>query len=132
MKLWKQWQYRIAAPAFVLALAFAPLGAVVADEPEVDDDDDVEMEVVSDPEAGEEEFVEEIRLPEQASDQARESAAQGLETANEAREGGREFGQERAEEARETGRDARETRGRPEGAGSQGQGGQGQGGSGRN
>jgi hypothetical protein len=45
--------------------------------------------------------ISEIRLPEQASPVARERAAKGLETANEARERAREFGQERAEQARE-------------------------------
>lgn len=46
-----------------------------------------------------------IELPEDASDTAREAAAFGLDTANEARERGRDFGQERAEQAREQARE---------------------------
>ncbi len=42
-----------------------------------------------------------LSLPETASDQARESSAFGLATANEARERSREFGQDRAADARE-------------------------------
>gem|GEM_PF-6059734 len=111
---------RVRIPALlVFLLALLPFAAAVADEHEVDDD--LVLEVIDDADAGEEDFVDEIRLPEQASDQARESAASGLETANEARERGRDFGQERAEQAREAGREARqeraEQRGRPEGVG---------------
>ena len=103
----------------VFLLALLPFVTAVADEHDIDDD--LVLEVVEDPDAGEEDFVDEIRLPTPVSDQARESAASGLETANEARERGREFGQERAEQAREAGREARqeraEQRGRPEGVG---------------
>lgn len=56
-----------------------------------------------------------LTLPEDAAEQARESAANGLDTANEARTRGRDFGQDRAAEAREQHRDAvrtmRESRG---------------------
>jgi hypothetical protein len=103
------------ASALALLLAVLPFGIASADEH--DADDDLVLEVVDDPDAGEEDYVEEIRLPEQASDQARESAAGGIETANEARERGRDFGQERAEQARELGREVRDGRGRPEGVG---------------
>jgi hypothetical protein len=48
-----------------------------------------------------ERVISEIQLPPTASPVAQERAAQGLETANEARERGREFGQERAEQARD-------------------------------
>lgn len=51
---------------------------------------------------------ENLALPETASPEAQENARQGLDTANEARERGREFGQERAEEARSRGQEARE------------------------
>ncbi len=43
-----------------------------------------------------------LELPAEASDQARESAAYGLDTANEARERAREHGQARADEARQS------------------------------
>jgi hypothetical protein len=52
-------------------------------------------------EADAERVISEIQLPETASPVARERAAQGLETANDARARGREFGLERAEQARE-------------------------------
>lgn len=52
-------------------------------------------------------IVEQIELPADASAQAVESSAFGLETANAAREQGREFGQARAEEARQRGEEAR-------------------------
>lgn len=75
-----------------------------------EDADDVTMEVVSDADADEAEFVEEIELPEAASDTARTRSAFGIDTANEARtkagEEGRAFGQSTAREARERGRDA--------------------------
>ncbi len=68
------------------------------------------MEVVSDADADEAEFVDEIELPEAASDTARTNAAFGIDTANEARtkagEDGRAFGQSTSREARERGRDA--------------------------
>lgn len=70
--------------------------------------DDVTMEVVEDPEADEREYVDEIELP--AAPEARENAAFGIDTANEARdrarEDGRAFGESTANEARELGRDA--------------------------
>ncbi len=47
----------------------------------------------------------ELRLPETASEQGKESSSEGLETANEAREKGRDFGRERAEQARQKGRE---------------------------
>lgn len=75
-----------------------------------EDGDDVTMEVVSDADADEAEFVDEIELPEEASDTARENAAFGIDTANEARtkarDDGRAFGESTSREAREQGRDA--------------------------
>jgi|GEM_PF-6080688 hypothetical protein len=80
---------------------------VWAQEEEVDD---FTMEVVSDADADEAEYVEEIELPEAASDTARDNAAFGIDTANEARknasEDGRAFGERTASEARQRGRDA--------------------------
>lgn len=64
-------------------------------------DEEVTIEVVDDSQSEPEEVISEIRLPESASDEARENAAHGLDTANRAREKRREFGQERASEARE-------------------------------
>lgn len=93
-----------AASMLLLGLVATP---VWADE---EGDEDVTMEVVSDAEADEAEFVDEIELPEAASDTARTNAAFGIDTANEARtkarEDGRGFGESTAREAREQGRDA--------------------------
>lgn len=100
----------------VFALALVPFSSVLADE----HDDALLLEVVDDENAGEEDFVDVISLPDEASDVARERSAFGIETANEARERGRDFGQERADRARELGREASEARGRPEGTGSGG------------
>ena len=76
-------------------------------------DDAVTMEVVDDADADERDYVDDIELPETASETARDKAAFGLDTANEARkraeEDGRSFGQataREAREAREQGRDA--------------------------
>lgn len=65
-------------------------------------DDEVTIDVVSDQDAMPEEVTSEIQLPEAASDQARESADDGLDAANSARENRREFGRDKASEARET------------------------------
>ena len=59
---------------------------------------------VIDEETTPEEVMEQIALPEDASETALEASAQGLETANEARRDGRAFGQSQAERAREDGR----------------------------
>lgn len=102
------------------------LTAVPAWAQEAQDDgdlNDVRMEVVGEPDAGEREFVEEIRLPETAAPEARDNAAFGLDTANEARqraadeaaEFGRSVARE-AREARESGRDADNARRAIEGA----------------
>lgn len=86
--------------------------------------DDVTMEVVSDADADEAEFVDEIELPEEASDTARDNAAFGINTANEARteasEDGRAFGESTSREAREQGRDAGNAADARDGAGSGG------------
>lgn len=75
---------------------------------------DVTMTVLES-EAEAERVISEIQLPQQASPVARERAAAGLETANEARERGREFGQERAEQARDRAAPGKpETPGRPD------------------
>lgn len=56
---------------------------------------------VVDENATPDEIMNRIELPEGRPDQAAEASAYGLETANAAREQGRDFGQERAEQARE-------------------------------
>lgn len=105
------------ASILLLGLIATP---VWADEEE--GDDDVTMEVVSDADADEDPFVNEIELPEEASDTARTNAAFGIDTANEARtkasEDGREFGESTAGEAREQGRDANDAANARDGAGS--------------
>lgn len=92
------------ASILLLGLIATP---VWADE---NDSGEVTMEVVSDADADEAEYVDEIELPEAASDTARTRSAFGIDTANEARtkagEEGRAFGQATAQEAREQGRDA--------------------------
>lgn len=67
-------------------------------------EDEVTIEVVGEAEAQPEGLTDTISLPEEAAEQAHESAAFGLETANRAREKGEDFGREQAEEARENGR----------------------------
>lgn len=62
------------------------------------------IEVVGDAEAQPEDISNAISLPEEAAAEARQNAAFGLETANNAREKGEESGEEQAEEAREQGR----------------------------
>lgn len=71
-----------------------------------DHQDGLTMQAIEAENNAEEELISDITLPENASPQAHENAAYGLNTANEARRRGREFGQERAEQARELGRDA--------------------------
>ncbi len=89
---------------YLLAVGFVGLlggAGAMADEL------DVTMDVV-DSDATEERVVRELRIPEPAAEAGREPPTEGLGSAPEARERGREFGQERAESARERGRDARE------------------------
>ena len=83
------------------ALIIGPVGQVVAD------DLDVTMEVVGE-HASEERIARELRLPEAADQTAEETSREGLETAGEARERGRDFGQDRAESARQRGEEARQ------------------------
>lgn len=66
---------------------------------------DVALEVVGDPEADEREFTDEILLPADADDVARDNAAFGIGAANRAREDGREFGEGVSDRARQVGRD---------------------------
>ena len=79
----------------VAALLFALSGAVLAE------DLDVTLSILEDEDMSEEVFVNEIALPFQAVEKARENAARGIDTSNQARQQGREFGAERAREARE-------------------------------
>lgn len=75
---------------------------------------DVTMSVLES-EAEVERVISEIQLPQAASPMAQERAASGLDTANEARERGREFGQERAEQARDRAAPGKpETPGKPD------------------
>ncbi len=69
--------------------------------PAMPQDAEITIDVLDQEDALPEQVTSEIRLPEAASDQARESAAEGLETGSDARDKRREFGQERAREARE-------------------------------
>ncbi len=79
----------------VAALLLALSGAVLAE------DLDVTLTILEDEDMSEEVFVNEIALPFQAVEKARENAARGIDTSNQARQQGREFGAERAREARE-------------------------------
>lgn len=88
----------VAAVALPLSLVATP---VVAQE------DEEALDVVTDQEATPDEGTGELALPEDASEEGKENSAEGLDTANEAREKRREFGEERA-------RDARERRGPPD------------------
>lgn len=67
--------------------------------------------VVIDDEMSVDEVTNVIELPQEAAAEASENAAQGLDTANAAREGGREFGAQQAERARERGQEARDNAG---------------------
>jgi|GEM_PF-5632711 len=89
----------------LLATAFA--GPAIADDATQPDVGDVMMSVIEEPDAGEDQFVDEIQLPPAAADTAKTEARDGLDTANEARSGGRDFGQSRAQEARQQGQAAR-------------------------
>jgi hypothetical protein len=80
----------------ILAGVFAVCPAVLAQDNTGDN-----MDVVESEDAGEEAVGSKITLPESAAPEAHENAAYGLETANEAREGRREFGEDRAAGARE-------------------------------
>lgn len=85
----------------LIVFAFAPVGAAWAQQQQ--DDLDVTMKVVpADASAGS--ALSEIKLPDAASDRARDASAFGLSTANKAREMkgdlGRDFGQSVSEAAR--------------------------------
>ncbi len=82
---------------FALMAALISLGAHAQDNNGDPDEDTI---VVLEEDALPDRVFVELRLPDTASDVARERAAQGLDTANQARELGREFGQQRAEQAR--------------------------------
>lgn len=76
-------------------LLWLPVVAVADDKPL-----DVTIRVVTSPADLPEAVTKTIELPPTASDVARERAARGLDTANQAREQGREFGRSVAEEAK--------------------------------
>ncbi|MFP3983752.1 MAG: hypothetical protein ACLFV2_08710 [Desulfurivibrionaceae bacterium] len=109
---------------FFIAAIIGSYSGVAAAQPNDNADDralDVTMEVMEEGERPDS-AMEDIELPEAASQQGVEGSARGLETANEAREQKREFGRERAQEARqyreearqEAGEDAEQARGRTE------------------
>lgn len=107
----KKWLAMMAAGLLAMGVSFAATAQEY----------DLELDVV---EAGETEgeLVNRLELPESASDVGVENSRFGLDTANEAREKGREFGQERAMEAREFGADsAREASERASAAGEAGE-----------
>lgn len=79
----------------VAVLLLLPAGAALADQPL-----DVTIRVVSSPADLPAAVTKTIELPAAASDVARDRAAKGLDTANQARELGREFGQAIADEAK--------------------------------
>lgn len=85
-------------------------GLIMSPAVYADDETEDTMTVVEEGQTPED-VVHTLALPEDASDQARESAAFGLDTANRAREDGRAFGQEMAERARggDVGEQIRET-----------------------
>ena len=89
---------------FIIAALTSIGGIAMAQET---DELDLTMDLLEEGETPED-IVEPIALPEDASPQGVESSADGLATANEARERGREFGQDTAAEARQRGEDARD------------------------
>lgn len=100
----------------VLALGFSalPLALHAQEEATVEAEGDATMEMTGDDAATSEEAL--LSLPEEADEQGRENAADGVSTADEARDRGREFGQSRAEEARPDEAGRPDDAGRPEGA----------------
>lgn len=94
---------------FFIAAIIGSYSGVAAAQPNDNADNadlDVTMEVMEEGQ-GPDRAMDTIELPETAADQGVESSAKGLETANEARERGREFGRERAQEARQYREEAR-------------------------
>jgi hypothetical protein len=99
---------RILLYPFITAVLSSYSGLSMAQDTDLDLVDDPTL-IVVDEDADPETAMEPIVLPDDASAQAVESSAQGLATANQARERGREFGQDTAEAARERGAEARES-----------------------
>jgi len=98
---------RILLYPFITAVLSSYSGLSMAQDTDLDLVDDPTLVVVEE-DADPETAMEPIVLPDDASAQAVESSAQGLATANEARERGREFGQDTAAAARERGAEARD------------------------
>lgn len=87
--------------ALILGFSTMPLALHAQDEGEVEEEET--METV-------EEESESLALPDEASEEGKANSVDGLETANQARDGGREFGESRADSARDDRGDAgRET-----------------------
>ncbi len=80
---------------WIAPLLLLPGAVAFADQPL-----DVTIQVVNSPADLPAAVTKTIELPAAASDVARDHAAKGLDTANQARERGREFGQAIAEEAK--------------------------------
>jgi len=97
---------RILLYPFITAVLSTYGGLSMAQDTDIVEDPTL---IVVDEDADPETAMEPIVLPDDASAQAVESSAQGLATANQARERGREFGQGTAEAARERGAEARES-----------------------
>jgi hypothetical protein len=106
-------QSSLSSAASLIMLAAILLVCASASYAAESDVPDITMTVLESEEAAER-VVSEIQLPEKASPVAKEKAAKGLETANEARQRGREFGQERAEQAREQGKKKPDKPGKPD------------------
>lgn len=79
-----------------------------------EDDLDVTMSVVEDEKSAEEQLVNEIELPAEADERARDRSGFGTETADEARQQGQESGRESAEQGRDNREDSGNVDGLPE------------------
>lgn len=90
-----------------VAILFAGLISPLVLVAPVNADDDVTMMVIEEGESADS-VLAPIELPEAAAEEGVTNSADGLVTAAEAREKGREFGEERAAEGRERGEQARE------------------------
>ena len=86
-------------PGFIVLAALAGAPAVYAAD---EDMSGMEMDVVDSHGTPNDASTKTLALPDAASDTAREHAQRGLDTANQAREGGHEFGGDTAEAARES------------------------------
>jgi len=100
------WRQVMQSSGLVFLVAVFPPGVAAADDKPLD----VTISVVSSPDDLPDAVTKTIELPGTASDVAVERSGKGLETANQARERGREFGQAVAEEAKARGQSHRPPR----------------------